>query len=154
MGPDALPMLKLLIEDTSGKLGDINSLANDGTFVGTWLGMQDAIQTTTEGLFNDQLALWGSQGEQLINALINGMQSNESRLYSYLRNILNKMIDELVGGFGGGGGGRVEAMRTVPTTLKPQPTTPPVTITVNAMEDESLQSTLSRVSFQLRNLYE
>jgi len=150
MGPEAVPYLQALVAMTAPQLA---------SFVALWTTTQNQIALATEAMMEDQLAAWRQHGINIAQALVEGVESQYGILTDFFRNMMLELLGQ-EGGFTGGGGVAIggreerEGGGGTKSSYKPQPTTPPVTMNITAVSDETLQSTLSRASFQLRTLYE
>lgn len=159
LGPDAETMIHAIATMTGPQFD---------TFVAEWTRRQGDISKATQTEFTKQLAMWRTHGQNVAIALVNGVADEQSILEAWFRNLFASL---LVGGpvpgapnLGTPASGANPGLTDRGTNGPNRPTgtaaavsstgvarASGISMTVNAMHSESLDTTLARASFRLRN---
>lgn len=83
MGPEAVPYLRALVNNTSGQLG---------AFVQAWRTAHDAINTATNVMMNTQLQIWYTHGANIAAQIIAGVASEQDALLAFFRNLFSGLL--------------------------------------------------------------
>jgi TP901 family phage tail tape measure protein len=172
MGPDALPLLRGLVAMSKEQLFGPNG------FVALWEQAGVNINESTKIWMDEQIALWTAHGTNIALGIIAGIMDEQDRLLKFFRNMFKNLLMEAKKEAGERSPSRVfyDVGRNIVLgfqmgmdSMKPElamPGTPaigaglggivgrntvPVQMTVNAHHSESLQSTLERAAFRMRN---
>jgi hypothetical protein len=170
MGVDALPILQALNTMTAGQLK---------TYIGIWNTMQADINKETKKQMDAQIELWKQHGADIAAGIIAGVMSEQENLLKFFRKLFlnllaaarkqtksnspsqvfkslgSDMVSGLALGLAEGQNLKVPIPSLGNAYMRNQGyntnTPAPVQMTVNAHHTESLNTTLERAAFRLRN---
>jgi TP901 family phage tail tape measure protein len=169
LGPSALPLLRGLNAMTEEQL-----ITGDKSFVKLWKETHGLIDTAAKEFVDGQVALWREQGSKIAAGLIAGVMDEQAQLLAFFRNLFKSLLNEakketktsspsqvyyelgrnIVTGFQQGLSSMTPSL-AMPGTGSitgafAHRTGNGINMTVNAYHSESLQSTLERTSFRMR----
>lgn len=158
MGPSAEPYLKALNSLTD------QQLLGPGGFVDKWTTAGNMITAATNTMMQTQLEIWYQYGANSAAQIIAGVSSQQQPLIDYFTNLFKNLLagntttftPPTGGGTGGGTGTRGGGSHAqFADQYLPSGTSGGTVITnnnnieVNAVQDESLQTTMERATFRL-----
>jgi hypothetical protein len=169
MGPEALPLLRGLNSMTEEQL-----ITGDKSFVKLWKETHGLIDTAAKEFVDGQVALWREQGSKIAAGLIAGVMDEQAQLLSFFRGLFKNLLAEAKKEtqshspsqvYYDLGRNIVEGFQLGLSSMTPSIAMPStgsiagafshragggINMTVNAHHSESLQSTLERTSFRMR----
>jgi TP901 family phage tail tape measure protein len=163
LGVEALPFLEQLVLMTD------QQLLGPGGFVEKWTEAQRLIDEATHKHMQDQLQIWYRHGADVAAALIAGVASQQSALIGFFSSLFASLIRGQIPSYNppttgsytgpgtttgttGGGVGPLDPWAQAAINSGNRSTMgTTVNMQVNAVQDESLMSTLETASFRLSN---